>query len=102
MKDVILKYIIEHFGENVPREQRTMHYPYCMFPEEECTCKDLSEIKYDTHLISGGYIDSFSMVSVLVFLQKTFKIEIKDIDATPKNFDTVNKMVDLVEKYMKK
>ena len=55
-------------------------------------------ITYDTSLIGGGYIDSFSMVVVLIFLQKTFKVKIPDIDATPANFDTVNKMVELVTK----
>lgn len=38
------------------------------------------------------------MVAVLIFLQKTFEIKIPDIDATPDNFDTVNKMDELVTK----
>ena len=101
MKDVILKYIIEQFGDNTPKENRIKHYSYCMFPEEECTCKELNEITYDTQLISGGYMDSFSMVSVLVFLEKTFYVKIPDKDASPDNFNTVNKMCDLVKKYIK-
>ena len=101
VKDIILKYIIDHFGNKGTRETRTSHYSYCSFPEGECTCKDLNEITYDTSLISGGYIDSFSMVVVLIFLEKKFKIKIPDIDATPANFDTVNKMVDLVNKFIK-
>jgi acyl carrier protein len=101
MKDIILKYIIEQFSDNTPKEIRTKHYSYCMFPEEECTCKDLKEITYDTSLISGGYIDSFSMVVVLAFLEKTFNIKIPDKEATPNNFDTVNKMMVLVNKFRK-
>jgi len=99
MKDIILKYIIEQFGNNTSKENTTHHYSYCSFPEGECTCKDLNEINYDTSLISGGYIDSFSMVVVLIFLEKTFNVKIPDIEATPNNFDTVNKMVELVNKF---
>lgn len=98
MKDIILKYIIEHFGNKGTKENRVSHYSYCLFPEEKCTCKDLDVITYNTSLIGGGYIDSFSMIVVLIFLQKTFKIKIPDIDATPANFDTVNKMAELVTK----
>jgi acyl carrier protein len=101
MKDIILNHVISEYGENKPKEQRTKHYSYCMFPEEECTCKDLNEITYDTQLISGGYIDSFSMVFTLVFLQKTFNIKIDDKDALPINFNTVNNMAELVKKYSK-
>jgi acyl carrier protein len=100
MKDIILKYIINEFGDNTPKEQRIKHYSYCLFPENVCTCEDLNEIDYNTSLITGGYIDSFSMVSVLVFLQDTFKIRISDSDATPENFNTVGKMVELVKKYI--
>ena len=98
MKDTILNYIIGQFGEDRQLEDRTQHYSYCSFPEGDCTCKDLNEIKEDTPLITGGYVDSFSMVSVLVFLEKTFKIKIPDKLATPDNFNTINKMIDLVER----
>jgi len=101
MKDIILKHIKNKYGNNVPKEKRTKHYSYCMFPEEECVCKDLNEITYDTQLITGGYIDSFSMVLTLHFLEKKFKIKIADKDALPDNFNTINKMVELVKKYKK-
>lgn len=96
MKDIILNYIIQEFGES---DYKTKHYSYCMYPEEACTCKNLEVITYDTPLITGGYIDSFSMVCVWHFLEKTFGVTIPDIAATPENFNTVNKMVELVEKY---
>ena len=102
MKDIILNYIIDQFGSDIPKVLRMKHYSYCMFPEEECVCKDLNEITYDTSLISGGYIDSFSMVVVLVFLEKTFNVKIPEKEAVPSNFDTVNKMTELVEKWLKK
>lgn len=58
-------------------------------------------IDYDTPLISGGYIDSFSMVSLLVFLENKFKIKIPVSKATPEAFDSVNKITELVELYLK-
>jgi len=100
MKDIILKHVIEQYGENKPKEERLHHYSYCMFPEEECTCKDLNEITYDTGLITGGYMDSFSMTATLVFLEKTFNVKIPDIDATPANFNTVDNMVALIKRFL--
>lgn len=101
IKDVILKYIIEQFGDNVSKENRTNHYSYCSFPEELCVCEDLNKITNETQLISGGYIDSFSMVVVLIFLEKTFNFKIDDKDAIPENFNCVNKMAELVSNYKK-
>ncbi len=60
------------------------------------------EITYDSPLISSGYVDSFSMVSLLVFLENKFKIKIPPEKATPEAFDSVNKIVELVNKYINK
>lgn len=59
------------------------------------------DITYDTPLISSGYVDSFSMVSLLVFLENKFKIKIPPSKATPEAFDTVNSIVALVNQYLK-
>ena len=58
------------------------------------------DLNYDTPLISSGYIDSFSMVSLLVFLENKFKIKIPPGKATPEAFDSVNKIVALVNQYI--
>jgi acyl carrier protein len=60
------------------------------------------EITYDTPLISSGTVDSFSMVSLLVFLENKFKIKIPPQKATPEAFDSVNKIVVLVNEYISK
>ena len=57
-------------------------------------------LTYDTPLISSGYVDSFSMVSLLIFLENKFKIKIPPSKATPDAFDSVNKIVKLVESYL--
>lgn len=58
------------------------------------------ELTYDTPLISSGYVDSFSMVSLLVFLENKFKIKIPPSKATPEAFDSVNKIASLVEQHL--
>lgn len=63
--------------------------------------EDDSEITNDTPLISGGIVDSFSMVSLKRFLENKYNISIPDDKATPEAFDSVNKIVSLVKEYMK-
>jgi acyl carrier protein len=78
MKDLILNYVINEYQED----------------EDD-------EITYDTPLISSGFVDSFSMVSLKVFLERKFQISIPDDKATPEAFDSVNRIVELVKSYMK-
>ena len=75
MKDIVLEYVIEEYLED----------------EDE-------EIDYDTPLISGGIVDSFSMVSLKRFLENKYKISIPNEKATPEAFDSVNKIVELLNK----
>ncbi|MHB8079146.1 MAG: acyl carrier protein [Candidatus Krumholzibacteriia bacterium] len=62
---------------------------------------DDRQVGYDTALISGGIVDSFSMVSLKRFLEKKFAIQIPDADASPEAFDTVNSIAALVERFKK-
>ena len=57
------------------------------------------DLDYDTPLISSGYVDSFSMVSLLVFLENKFKIKIPPSKATPEAFFSVNKIIALVDQF---
>lgn len=52
-----------------------------------------------TPLISGGIVDSFSMVSLKRFLERKYSIRIPDADATPEAFDTVQKIAALVLRF---
>ncbi len=79
MKDLILNYVKKEYVDD-----------------------DDVEIAYDTPLISSGYVDSFSMVSLLVFLEHKFKIKIPPSKATPEAFDSVDNIVALVEQYLPK
>ena len=60
---------------------------------------DDREITYDTPLISGGLVDSFSMVSLKVFLETKYNIQIPDAKASPEAFDSVNNIVNLLKEF---
>lgn len=78
-------------------EMKKMILEYIM--KEYIDDKD-EEITFDTPLISGGYVDSFSMVSLLIFLENKFKIKIPPSKATPEAFNSVNNLVDLVNQHL--
>jgi acyl carrier protein len=56
-------------------------------------------IRDDTPLITGGIVDSFSMVSLKRFLERKCGITIPDADATPEAFDSVERIAALVERF---
>ncbi len=77
IKDIVLKYVIAEYAED-----------------------ENDEITFDTPLISGGIVDSFSMVSLKRFLENKYKISIPDEKASPEAFDSVNKITDLVIEFV--
>ncbi|RLD68769.1 MAG: acyl carrier protein [Bacteroidetes bacterium] len=79
LKSVILEYVIEEYLED----------------EDE-------ELTFDSPLISGGIVDSFSMVSLKRFLETRYKINLPDDRATPEAFNTVDKIADLVKEFQNK
>jgi acyl carrier protein len=68
---------------------------------EYVTEGDDREITETTPLISSGLVDSFSMVSLLRFLEKKYAIHIPDADATPEAFDTITRIEELVQRFQK-
>lgn len=86
MRELILAYI----------KKIITHKSSCLYPEEKCSCGEIAE---DTSLIKGGYLDSFSMVAVLVFIEKNFNIKIPEKNATPENFDSVNNILSLCQTF---
>lgn len=77
LKDVILEYVRNEYLED----------------------GDDREVNYDTPLISGGIVDSFSMVSLKVFLETKYNIQIPDAKATPEAFDSVNNIITLLKEF---
>lgn len=77
LKDVILAYVIDEYaGEG-------------------------DTITYDTPLLSSGLVDSFSMISLKRFLEMKYQISIPDEAATPETFDSVEKIAELVQRFIK-
>ena len=79
LKDIVLNYVTKEYLED-----------------------DSEPLTYDTPLISGGIVDSFSMVSLKRFLENQYQIAIPDEDASPEAFDSVTKIVALVERFLAK
>jgi len=63
---------------------------------------DEREVANDTPLITGGIVDSFSMVSLKRFLERKYSIQIPDADASPQAFDTVDSIAALVTRFVAK
>ena len=62
---------------------------------------DDRELTETSPLISGGIVDSFSMVSLKRFIEKKYGIQIPDADASPEAFDTVKSIVSVVNRFLK-
>jgi acyl carrier protein len=60
------------------------------------------QLDENTKLISGGIVDSFSMVSLKRFLEKKYNISIPDEEASPEAFDSVNSIIALVNRHLAK
>ena len=56
------------------------------------------KIEDDTPLISSGLVDSFSMVSLKMFLEEEYQIQMTDEEASTEAFDTVSRILTLVQK----
>jgi acyl carrier protein len=78
LKDIILAYVTKEYLED-----------------------DSEPLTYETPLISGGIVDSFSMVSLKRFLENKYNISIPDDKATPEAFDSVDKIAVLVREFVK-
>ena len=59
---------------------------------------DCSEILPDTPLFSSGLIDSFSLVSLMSFIEKEHGILIAPIDINLANFDTIQSILNYLER----
>ena len=78
MHDVIREYVIDEYLED----------------------DDDREVENDSPLITGGIVDSFSMVSLKRFLERKYDISIPDADASPEAFDSVNSIAALVQRFL--
>ena len=59
---------------------------------------DLEEIPHDESLIDEGIIDSFGLVEIATFLEKSFQIKVAEEDMVRENFGSVNKLIAFAER----
>lgn len=57
--------------------------------------KDLQEV---TDIVEGGYIDSFELMFLISLLSEKFEIEISVDEMTVENFNSVEAIVNMVER----
>ena len=56
----------------------------------------LENIPYDESLVELGYMDSFGVIDIVVFLEGTYGVQILDDEITKEKFGSINKMATLV------
>jgi 2-hydroxymuconate-semialdehyde hydrolase len=78
MKEELIAYIMKEFVED---------------PDEE--------IDDNTPLMSSGLIDSLSIVSLVAFIDKKYGVKIPDEKGTVENFETVTKIIDVINEFKK-
>ena len=54
------------------------------------------KIQDDTLIFKEGFLDSMGLVSLITFLEDTFKIETSDQDLIEQNFESINAIHDFV------
>jgi len=57
-----------------------------------------TELSVDMSLFQDRLLDSLNMVSLMNFLEKTFGIDINTSEVTLENLDSVQKMIEFVQK----
>ncbi len=59
---------------------------------------DSEEVQPDTPLFSSGLIDSFSLVVLMTFIEKSGGVSISPADVTLENFDSVERILEFIER----
>jgi acyl carrier protein len=55
-------------------------------------------LKDDTSLLEEGIMDSTGVLDLVMFIEETFGIQVKDEELVPENLDSVDRLVAFVEK----
>lgn len=69
------------------------------FFEEKGKAEGLTE---DTDLFKGGYVNSLFALEMVMYLEETFKVKIKNKDINEKNFKTICSIAEVVQNSKKK
>jgi acyl carrier protein len=59
---------------------------------------DMNAIANDALLIEQGVIDSTGILEVIMFLEESFSIKVKDEEMTPAHFESIDAIAAFIEK----
>jgi acyl carrier protein len=54
-------------------------------------------LRDDEPLMTGGLIDSFSLVELALFIEESFGVHFDDVELTVANMNTVNQILDNIQ-----
>lgn len=63
--------------------------------------KEVQVVPMDESLVELGYMDSFGVVDIIIYLEKKYNINIEDEEITKEKFGSINKMSLLVIEKLK-
>lgn len=55
-------------------------------------------LAYETDLFKGGFIDSLFALEMVLYLEKTFSVRIKDKEITENNFRTISSIAAVIRR----
>lgn len=79
-----------------------MHQTIADFITQKIIKQPKRVIRPDEALISGGLIDSFSLVDLALFVEDTFGVRIADSELNASTFDSLDQLVNLILARQKK
>lgn len=61
-----------------------------------------ADFENSRNYVNDGLIDSLDIVEIIALIEEKYQIEINPEDIDPDNFETIEKMWDMISKYKKK
>ena len=64
---------------------------------EEASLSGSNKIDDTSMIFEDGLLDSMGLLFLIEYLNEEFNIEITDMDLNPKNFESINKIVQFID-----
>lgn len=64
---------------------------------KESALSDIGKLKDDSLIFDSGILDSMGLLFLIEFLNDKYKIEVKDEELVPVNFESINNITDFVK-----
>lgn len=61
-----------------------------------------ADFENSRNYVDDGLIDSLDIVEIIALIEEKYQIELNPEDIDPDNFETIEKMWDMISKYKKK